>query len=154
MTDIKVLIVDPEVVIPNIHNSIQEIDGFSLIGIGNNHSEIFELLNRRKPDLVIINDCILGSNTMEVISFARMKELPIDFIIITETTNGIAINWALRHGIFDYILKPFKFGRLKASLLSYREFRQQLTCKSALSQRDLDRYKLKKYSLQAENSPE
>ncbi len=139
MTDIKVLIVDPEVVIPNIHKLIQEIDGFSLIGIGSNHSEIFELLNRRKPDLVIINDCILGSNTMEVVSFARMKELPV-VIIITEITTGIAINWALRHGIFDYILKPFKFDRLKASLLSYREFRQQLTCKSALSQRDLDRY--------------
>ncbi|AIF50389.1 response regulator [Pelosinus sp. UFO1] len=150
MTDIKVLIVDPEAVITNIHKSyIQEVGGFTLVGIGRSHSEVFELLDRKKPDLVIINDCVSDSNTIEVISFTRIEELPIDFIIITAITNGNAINWALRHGIFDYILKPFNFERLKDSLLSYREFRQQLTCKSALSQRDLDGYKLKKCSLQA-----
>ncbi|GMA97334.1 response regulator [Pelosinus sp. IPA-1] len=149
MTDIKILIVDPEAVITNIHRSyIQEVGGFTLIGIGKNQSEVFELLARKKPDLVIINDCVSDSNTIEVISFARTEELPIDFIIITEITDGIAIHWALRHGIFDYILKPFKFDRLQSSLLSYREFWQQLTCKSALSQRDLDGYKLKKSSLQ------
>lgn len=142
MTDIKVLIVDPEAVITNIHKSyIQEVGGFVLVGIGRNHSEAFELLDRKKPDLVIINDSVSDINTIKVIAFARTEELPIDFIIITAITNGITINWALRHGIFDYILNPFKFDRLKDSLLSYREFRQQLTCKSALSQSDLDGYK-------------
>lgn len=150
MTDIKLLIVDPEAVITNIHRSyIQEVGGFALVGIARNRNEVFELLARKTPHLVLINNSVSEINTIEVISFARTEELPIDFIIITAITNGIAINWALRHGIFDYILKPFKFDRLKDSLLSYREFRQQLTCKSALSQRDLDGYKLKKCSLQA-----
>ncbi|AJQ29845.1 response regulator [Pelosinus fermentans] len=137
MADIKVLIVGLEIIDANI----DEISGFEVVGIGINRSEVFELLNRKKPDLVIINDCVPDLSNVELITFTRKEDLPIDFIIITAITNSTTIKWALRHGIFDYICKPFIIDRLKDSLLSYCEFRRKLTCKDALNQADFDKYK-------------
>ncbi|HEX6923198.1 MAG TPA: HTH domain-containing protein, partial [Bacillales bacterium] len=44
----------------------------------------------------------------------------------------------LQLGAIDYIVKPFKFERVKQSLESYKTFRNQLDHQSPLSQNELD----------------
>jgi two-component system response regulator DctR len=50
----------------------------------------------------------------------------------------------LLHGAVDYLMKPFKFERLKQSLENYSAYRRKLKDKSRLTQKELDSIRFQK----------
>jgi response regulator of citrate/malate metabolism len=139
MKVLTVLIVAENTKLADVHKSIVEVvDGFAVMGIVTKRSEVADLLQRNKPDLVIFDDNLAADlNGIEVAAFVQKKQLPIDFILVTEVNDCLSITRALRLGIVDYILKPVQLKRLVSSLVSYREFRGLLFHKRILSQAEI-----------------
>ncbi len=61
---------------------------------------------------------------------------------------------AFRYGAVDYIVKPFKFQRLKLALENYAGMRGRLNNMHSLSQDQIDKLKIGRQALPGESSAE
>jgi two-component system, CitB family, response regulator DctR len=68
----------------------------------------------------------------------RFEGYEVDVIAITAASDIDTVRRVLQNGAFDYIMKPFKFERLKQALENYHSFRQALNEKESLTQKELD----------------
>jgi two-component system response regulator (stage 0 sporulation protein A) len=90
---------------------ISQEDDFSLIGIANNGVEAVEIINREKPDLIIL-DIIMphldGIGVLEKLSAIGMQPRP-KIIMLTAFGQENITHKAIELGADYYILKPFDF---------------------------------------------
>ena len=77
-------------------------------------------------------------NGLETLYKIRREAHKVDIIAITAASDSETIRSFIQHGAFDYIVKPFKFDRIKKALENYRMFRSQILEKETMSQRELD----------------
>jgi len=116
----------PYIIIDNDQKSISKIqlalenrNEYVCIGIAENEHDALDLILERKPRLVFLEPETPGSdasttryNIMSELT-KYMTYLP-DFVIITKTVD-YAIE-GIRHGVLDYVLKPFKKSQLVKTL--------------------------------------
>ena len=139
MDDIKVLIIEDEMMSGSLYKAfVEAMDGFTVAGTAGRRRAVFDQIAGSRPDLIICEDNLPDCCGLEILAYIRTKGIPSDFMMVTALHDGATLNAALRYGIVDYILKPFKADRLIAALASYREFARQLAAKKTLSQADLD----------------
>ena len=75
---------------------------------------------------------------LETLYKIRREAHKVDIIAITAASDMETIRSFIQQGAFDYIVKPFKFERIKKSLENYRTFRRQFLEKEKMSQQELD----------------
>lgn len=112
--------------------------GFHVIGIAGNGIEGIRLIRELHPDLVIIDIYMPYKDGLETLKEIRSEGYEVDVIAITAASDIDTVRRVLQNGAFDYIMKPFKFERLKQALENYHAFRQTLAEKETLTQKDLD----------------
>lgn len=121
----QILIVDDE---KNIQNILCETlaDQFDCVAVSSGE-EALELLNGQQ---VVISDIIMeGISGLELIP--RVLERSPDTVVLMisgESSIDSAIT-AMRHGAFDYLVKPFNLNQLVASVRRAYEHHQLLTAK-------------------------
>ena len=96
------------------------------------------MLEKEKPDLLILDVYMPEVDGISVLSLLRKSEIPVDVIMVTAAGDTDTVARIMRQGVIDYIVKPFKFERYRAALESYLDFRKKLSHKSTLNQTDLD----------------
>jgi len=133
-----VLIEDDPMVQEVNRQFIEQVPSFRVIGIAANGVQGMEMVRNLRPDLVIIDIYMPVKNGLETIQAIRTEKLEIDVIAITAANDIETVRRMLQNGAFDYIMKPFKFERLKQSLEHYRTFRQTLKTKEKVTQKELD----------------
>lgn len=139
MKELRVLIVEDDPMVADINRKFTEaVIGFVVAGTARNGQEALLLLEKEKPDLLILDVYMPEVDGISVLSLLRKSDIPVDVIMVTAAGDTETVARIMRQGVIDYIVKPFKFERYRAALESYLEFRKKLSHKSTLSQNDLD----------------
>ena len=139
MKELRVLIVEDDPMVADINRKFTEaVTGFVVAGTARNGQEALLLLEKEKPDLLILDVYMPEVDGVSVLSLLRKSDIPVDVIMVTAAGDTETIARIMRQGVIDYIVQPFKFERYRAALESYLEFRKKLSHKSTLSQNDLD----------------
>ncbi|MGX1900374.1 response regulator [Thermolongibacillus altinsuensis] len=135
----KVLLIEDDPMVQEVNRQfIEQVDHFTVIGTAGNGMEGIEMIRKLQPDLVIIDIYMPHQDGLETLQQIRTEGHTIDVIAITAASDIETVRRVLQNGAFDYIMKPFKFERLKQSLENYHAFQQKLKEKEKLTQKELD----------------
>lgn len=136
---IRVLIVEDDPMVAEINKRyLEEIKNFILIGLAHSVDLAIEFIEKEEIDLVLLDVYMPGKNGLELLHYIREKERAIDVILITAASDVGKIQTALRHGVVDYLIKPFEFERFNYALTSYRDQYNFLKNQYHVNQKDLD----------------
>lgn len=152
--DFLVLLIEDDPMVQEVNRQfVERIEGFSVIGTSPNGYEGIQMIKQLKPDLIFIDIFMPAQNGIETIHQVRKEGYSVDIIAITAASDIETIRDVLQNGAFDYIMKPFKFERIKKSLENYRSFRKQLQSKTTLTQQDLDQIRFEKEDYESTDLP-
>ncbi len=119
---IKVLVVEDDPIVAEINiNSINRIEGFSVIGWENNGYNAFNFLKNNKVDLFLLDIYMPKMDGLELLEKIRKEYSYVDVIFITAAKEKNLIECGLKLGAVDYLIKPFKFERIKFSLENFKK---------------------------------
>lgn len=136
---IKVLLIEDDLMVQEVNRQfVDNVYGFQVIGVAENGEKGLELIRELKPDLVLVDVYMPNQNGLETLYKIRTEAHKVDIIAITAASDMETIRSFIQQGAFDYIVKPFKFERIKKSLENYRTFRMQFVEKEKMTQEELD----------------
>jgi len=151
---IKVLIVEDDPMVAELNKHyLEQVEGFSLVGMVSNGAEALEFLKTQEVTLILLDIFMPIVDGMELLNRIRSIGHNIDIIMITAARNSVNIQNSLRQGVVDYLVKPFQFERLYAALIAYRERIQLIEECAVLNQNEIDRRILSKGDLPAGDLP-
>lgn len=133
-----VLIEDDPMVQEVNRQFVEQVDGFKVVGLARDGLEGLRLVKQLRPDLVLLDLYMPAQDGMETLLRLRNEAFPVDVVVITAADDVSTIRNIIRHGVIDYIIKPFKFERVKDTLEKYRQFRTTLPEESHVTQSELD----------------
>ncbi|MGH1440563.1 MAG: response regulator [Cellvibrionaceae bacterium] len=139
MNEIQVIIAEDDAKIAEIQKRfLERIHGFELIGIAHDLSETEDLVDVLNPDLLLLDIQFPSGTGLDLLRTLRSKNSNIDIILVTASKEAKTLKAALRGGIFDYILKPLTFDRLKETLTNYQKHSEKLKNIMSINQCDVD----------------
>ncbi|MGE5672878.1 MAG: response regulator [Mycobacterium leprae] len=140
MPPLEVLIVDDDPMVLQVNRGyVEAVDGFRVVGTARNGTDALTLAARLVPDLILLDVFMPDKDGVTMLRELRAAAVPSDVILVSAAEDAATIQEALRNGAHDYIIKPFRFERLRAALESYRGMKQKLQSTERLSQEELDR---------------
>lgn len=138
---IKVLIAEDDPRIALLHQSmVEKIEGFEVVAIANTISELQEFIDVMKPDLLLLDVYFPDGNGIDFLSFMRSHNIMTDVILITAAKEMASLEKSLRHGVFDYLIKPIMFYRFSASLAKFKAYKEKVIGQEELSQSKVDEF--------------
>jgi two-component system CitB family response regulator len=139
MNDIRTVIIEDDFKVAEINKCFTEqVEGFEVISLSRSAAEALSYLESNTADLLILDMYLPDMNGTELLKEVRKKEYPVDIIAITAAHDSRTIESSLRYGVFDFIIKPFIFGRYRDSLLKYRNYRESLENRAEYNQQKLN----------------
>lgn len=139
MRDLRVLIVEDDPMVIEINRKvIQDCPGFTVAGTARNGTDGLKAISKYKPDLVILDIFMPHLNGLEFLKEMRQGGFDMDVIMITASQDAQDLKEGLRYGVVDYIIKPFRLERFKASLENYLQMVRKLERQKSISQHDVD----------------
>ncbi|MCO4784512.1 response regulator [Marinomonas atlantica] len=138
-SNIRVVIAEDDPQIAEIQKRfLERIDGFELVGIAHGLDEARDLIDVLKPELLLLDVHFPTGTGLDLLRDIRSEDSSTDVILITAARETDTLRAALRGGIFDYILKPLVFERLKEALTNYATHLAKLRAMETLAQVDVD----------------
>ena len=125
---IEVIVEDDKVFREFLRISLSKIN--NNIFIASDGKSALELLNKERPDVVLLDLHLPDMDGMEVLKAAKVLDRDIQVIIITGLVDMKSIIHAMQFGAFDYLKKPFDSEMLNVTvdkLLKKREFNKKET---------------------------
>ncbi len=101
-----ILIVDNEEESLELFREISKEEDYTVLTTDNSE-EALELVEREKPNLVILNLKTSGTNEIEVLRRVKKIDENIEVLIITDYGTMKAARTAMELGAYDYVTKPF-----------------------------------------------
>jgi len=139
MSSIRVVIAEDDQQIAEIQKRfLERIDGFELVGIAHGLEEAEDLVDVLQPELLLLDIQFPTGTGLDLLRKIRSCNSSVDVILITAAKEVDTLREALRGGVFDYILKPLVFDRLRETLQNYLQHQQKLKAMQQLAQKDVD----------------
>ncbi|NOU95700.1 response regulator [Paenibacillus sp. LMG 31456] len=136
----KVLLIEDDPMVQEVNKQfVERVRGFQVTGVASTGLEGMELLRKLEPDLVILDIFMPLQDGLETLTQIRRQQLSVDVMVISAANDQHTIGRMLQNGAVDYIIKPFKFERVKQALEQYRSMKGLLEKDGAVSQNELDR---------------
>lgn len=140
MSAFRVVIIEDDPMVAEVNRAYVEGSGpFSVVGAARTGREGVQLVADLAPDLVVLDIYMPGMDGVEALKEIRRQGLPADVLMVTAAQDVQTIQEVLRQGAVDYIIKPFKFERIRSTLQAYAQMRHRLTGSETISQAELDR---------------
>ena len=137
---IRVLVVDDDFMVARVHRGfVERVEGFDVVGVAHTGAEALRLADELAPDLVLLDLYLPDVFGLEVLARLRAAGVQADVIAITAAKEVDSVRGALRHGVSDYVLKPFGFADLRERLERYAAQRVLLHAGEVRGQDDIDR---------------
>lgn len=139
MADIELVLVEDDPMVMAVNEGfIERVGGFRIVGRATSGKIALELILALKPRLAILDIFLPDLNGVQVLKEVRGRGIPTDFVMITAAHDVETVQEMLRFGAIDYVVKPFKFERLKTALEKYKRYVGTLSGGEALDQAALD----------------
>ncbi|MFT5706746.1 MAG: two-component system CitB family response regulator [Oceanospirillaceae bacterium] len=139
MNNIGIVIAEDDHKIAEIQRRfIERIDGFEVLGIAHSTLDANDMVEVLEPDLLLLDIHFPEGNGLQLLRDIRSQQSATDVILITAAKDVSSLTEALHSGVFDYILKPLIFDRLKSALSNYQEHCKKLFALESHSDSSLD----------------
>lgn len=139
MNPIRTIIAEDDPRIAEIqHRFLEKLDAFEAIGLAHNIEDCREMIEVLEPDLVLLDIHFPDGNGLEFLKSLRDQNLNIDVILVTAARDVESVKSAMHGGVFDYIVKPLEFSRMRDSLSRYQDHFQRLNALDTVEQSDID----------------
>ncbi|MBQ4914616.1 response regulator transcription factor [Maribacter sp. MMG018] len=120
--DLKVIILDKD---ENLHASYQtyleNLEGFSLMGIYTSAEKALKDFRRSTPDIIITEVDLNGIGGIDAIKSFRRKDWNVKIIMISENNDFEIIKKSFKRGANGYLTKPLTEDKISHALLSIKE---------------------------------
>ena len=97
-----------------------------------------EMLEVMQPDLLLLDIHFPDGNGLEFLESLRRKKLRTEVILITAAKDVESLKKAMHGGVFDYVVKPLEFNRMRDSLQRFEKYFTRLSTLDTLEQADID----------------
>ncbi len=139
MTAIRTLIVEDDSRIANIQNRfLDKLPGFEAVGMAHNLEDCEEMVEILSPDLILLDVHFPDGNGLDFLKSLRLINRHIEVILITAAKDVESLKAAMQGGVFDYIVKPLEFNRLRDSLSRFENYLNRLKSLETFEQSDID----------------
>lgn len=137
---IDVLVVDDDFMVSRIHRGfVERVPGFRVVGTAHTGQEALDSAAELRPDLVLLDLYLPDIFGLDVVTRLRTAGLDCDVLVISAARESDAVRGAVRHGVVNYLLKPFGFDDLRRRLEQYAAQRSGMYAAEVHSQADVDR---------------
>jgi response regulator of citrate/malate metabolism len=138
---IRTVIVDDDFRVAALHKAYTErVPGFSVVGEARTGEDALALVDRVKPDLVLLDIYLPDMSGLDVLRALREEGRPdLDFIAITAARDVQTLRSAITGGVVHYLVKPFRFAALEEKLQSFAAARKRLSGLREADQAEVDR---------------
>lgn len=153
---IDVMIVEDDPMVVEVNKEfVNDVPGFKVAGIARTGYEAIETLKKEKLNLLLLDIYLPDIDGFTVLQEIRRMGISVDVIMVTAVQDAEIIQSVFRYGAVDYIIKPFKFTRLRSALESYAAMHWCFNKKEMLEQAELDSLALNRNSVNdaVENVP-
>ncbi len=136
---INVLIVEDDPMVAEINKTyVEKINGFKVTGWAKNGKEALKFIEKTKVHLIILDVYMPKMSGTELLEQLRREHSEVDIIFVTAAKEKNIIDRGLKLGAVDYLIKPFKFERIKISLENYQKRFNLLNNLNDIDQKDID----------------
>ena len=136
---IDLILVEDDPMVMSVNESfILQVGGFQVVNTARTGRLALELIEKHKPRLVILDIYLPDMSGIEILKELRRQGTPTDVIMITAADDLEIVQNAIRFGVADYIIKPFKFERIKAALIKYSAYSHKFRDQGVINQEQLD----------------
>lgn len=120
---LKVVVADDELHVCQLICNLVDWHSFDMdiVGVAHNGVETLELIRTYEPHLVVTDIRMPGYDGLEMVAKARELQEELDFIIISGYRHFEYAQYAVRYGVYDYLLKPIKKEELCAALQKMKD---------------------------------
>jgi response regulator of citrate/malate metabolism len=137
---IRTLVVDDDPMTASIHRSyVERVPGFEVVGEAHSGAEALELVQRLKPELVLLDIYLPDMTGLDVLRRLRASGISrIDVIAVTAAKDVNTLREAIHGGVVHYLVKPFFFDALRERLEAYAALHGRLERLREPEQEDID----------------
>jgi response regulator of citrate/malate metabolism len=137
---IDVLVVDDDFMVARVHRTfVERVEPFRVVGVASTGEQAAAAVDELRPDLVLLDLYLPDVFGLDVIPRLRTAGHDCDVMVISAAREADTVRGAARHGVVDYLLKPFEFEELRSRLQRYAAQRGRLLTAVVQSQADVDR---------------
>ncbi len=138
--EIGVLVVDDDFMVARIHRAyVERVPPFKAVGTASTGEQALAAVDELRPDVVLLDLYLPDIFGLDVIPRLRTAGHDCDVMVISAARDADTVRGAVRHGVVDYLLKPFDFQDLRLRLERYADQRGRLRGTVVRSQADVDR---------------
>lgn len=137
---IRTVIVEDDFRVADIHRGfLERLPSFAVVGVAHNGAEALAVVDRERPDLVLLDIYLPDRSGLEVLRDLHAKgRPPIDVIAITAANDVETLRSALQGGVVHYLVKPFQFNAFREKLEGYAALRSRLGEVREVDQEEID----------------
>jgi len=96
---------DHKLIVDGIKRALEESNDFEVVGEASSGSQIMPLINRTKPDLVLLDLRMPGADGLTSLSRIRKQHPNVKVVILSVSTDENVIQSVLKRGASAYIVK-------------------------------------------------
>ncbi|MTH55689.1 response regulator [Bacillus mangrovi] len=123
----KAVIAEDDFRVAQIHEQfLEKAGGFTLAGKSANGRETMELLEKEKPDLLLLDVYLPDGMGTELLPEIRRAFPGTDIIMITAAADKPLIHKALSYGAIHFLIKPITLEKFKEALQRFKDRRQKM----------------------------
>jgi two-component system, chemotaxis family, chemotaxis protein CheY len=112
----RILIVDDAPIIRLMLKDILTVNGYSVVGEGNDGNEGIEKFKELSPDLVTMDITMPEKDGIRALQEILAIDQNAKVIVITAIDQRDSLMEAIRAGATDYIIKPFETDRVLSAI--------------------------------------
>ncbi len=112
----RVMVVDDDTLMREVLKALLREEGFSVAGEARDGQGALALIDRARPDMVCLDVNMPGMTGLDVLKAIRADYPDIRVVMISGDSTMGTVREAVGFGAVGYIIKPFKAGRVGASL--------------------------------------
>ena len=136
---ISVLIVEDENTIADLHSQfIGSLDGYRVVGIASTVQQATMMQQALTPDLILLDHFLPDGQGLSLLRQWRTLASMPNIVFVSAANDVEVIRDALALGVFDYLIKPIDYQRLRHTLDRFQAYRHSLTSERPLQQEELD----------------
>lgn len=136
-----VIIEDDPMVLEVNKQFVEQLESFIVIGTAETGADGIELVQRLRPDIVLLDIFLPDMDGIQVLKQIRLEEIPTDVILLTAARDNQHVQEGFRYGVIDYLIKPFRFERFRETLERVYFQQRRLRLVDKFNQEELDGWK-------------
>jgi two-component system chemotaxis response regulator CheY len=115
---VSVLVVDDDALMRELLKALLREDGFDVFGEARNGDTALLMLDRAQPDIVCLDVNMPGISGIDTLKTIRLRWPAVRVVMITGDASVNTVRETVSYGAMGYIVKPFKAGRIHATLIA------------------------------------